>query len=282
MRLFKRKITAYLAMDHKLFKKKYMSLTYLYQLEHYDSPFWAFAIHDGHQVDERLISHFNISEDERLREEDPYTAILAELPFNRFVSGTSRFQLDLNRKQEDAIYLRPEQSWGMHVWRSDLPDDLKSQLYATYDRVYDEINREIERTIDRYGYFLVYDIHSYNMRRNGPETNLDNMANPQINIGTSHNHDKWRKLTDQFIKTLQYGKDGQTYDVRENVKFKGGFLSAYLNDKFGDKGCVFSIEFRKDFMDEWTGEVYPQKLQEYKQLLLHSIETVENYFAYER
>jgi len=147
-------------MDHKLFKKKYMSLTYLYQLERYESPFWAFAIHDGHHVDERLIPHYNISEDERLREEDPYTAILAELPFNRFLSGTSRFQLDLNRKREDAIYLRPEQSWGMHVWRSDLPDDLKSQLYETYDRVYEEINREIERTIDRYGYFLVYDIHS--------------------------------------------------------------------------------------------------------------------------
>ena len=269
-------------MDNKLLKKKYMSLTYLYQFEIHDGPFWAFAIHDGHHVDECITTYFNISEDERLREEDPYTAILAELPFNRFVSGSSRFQLDLNRKKEDALYLTPEQSWGLQVWKTDLPHELKDQLYAIYDNVYEEISQEIQRTIDRYGYFVVYDIHSYNMRREGPEAKLDNMANPQINIGTSHNQGKWRELTDQFITTLRSGMDGQIYDVRENVKFKGGFLSAYLNDKFGDKGCVFSIEFRKDFMDEWTGEVYPQKLQEYKQLLMQSIETVENYFAHER
>ncbi len=120
------------------------------------------------------------------------------------------------------------------------------------------------------------------MRRGGAETGLNNASDPQINIGTQHNHKKWRTLTDQVLEALQTGKDGQVYDVRENVKFKGGFLSAYLNAKFGDKGCIFSIEFRKDFMDEWTGEVYPQKLQEYKQLLLHSIGTLENYFAYER
>ncbi len=72
-----------------------MSLTYRYQFENDDSPFWAFAIHDGHQVDAHLMPYMNIAEEERLREEDPYTAILAELPCNRFVSGTSRFQLDL-------------------------------------------------------------------------------------------------------------------------------------------------------------------------------------------
>ena len=259
-----------------------MSLTYRYQFENNESPFWAFAIHDGHHVDDNILVNFNISEEERLREEDPYTAILAELPFNRFVSGTSRFQLDLNRKREDAIYLKPEQSWGLRVWRAALPQGQINELYAIYDRVYADVCQQIQNTINRYGYFVIYDIHSYNMRREGPKALVNSAADPQINLGTQHNHQKWRNLTDQLLKVLQTGKDGQVYDVRENVKFKGGFLSAYLNNKFGDKGCIFSIEFRKDFMDEWTGEVFPQKLQEYKQLLLQSIETLENYFAYER
>lgn len=259
-----------------------MSLTYLYQFEEYKSPFFAFAIHDGHHIDDRLVSYLCISPAERLREEDPYTAILAELPFNRFVSGTSRFQLDLNRKREEAIYLRPEQSWGIQVWRTELSPEIKNQLYDSYDQLYDRICQQIQTVIDRYGYFVVYDIHSYNAFRDGPQAVIDTEQNPQINIGTGHNHVKWKQLTALFLESLRSGKDGQRYDVRENIKFKGGFLSAYLNEKFGEYGCIFSIEFRKDFMNEWTGEVFPQKLQEYKQLLLQSIDTLESYFTYER
>ena len=259
-----------------------MPLTYHYQFENYTSPFWAFAIHDGHHIDPDLEPYLQISPEDRLREEDPYTAILAELPFNRFICGTSRFQLDLNRNKAGALYLSPEQSWGIQVWQHQLPPQVKDQLYHSYDELYSKIEQQIQKTIDRYGYFVVYDIHSYNARRDGPNTTIDTVNNPQINIGTAHNAEKWEGLTRLLLDTLRTGKDGQVYDVRENVKFKGGFLSAYLNDKFGDKGCIFSIEFRKDFMNEWTGEVFPQKLQEYKQLLMQSIETLESYFAYER
>lgn len=259
-----------------------MPLSYLYQFENCKSPFWAFAIHDGHHMDADLEPFLQISPEDRLREEDPYTAILAELPFNRFVCGTSRFQLDLNRKKDGAVYLTPEQSWGIRVWKSDLPLQLKDQLYESYDLLYHKIAQQIQNTIDRYGYFVIYDIHSYNVLRNGPATFVDKVSNPEINVGTSHNQGKWRELTTLLLDSLKSGKDGQTYDVRENIKFKGGFLSAYLNEKFGDKGCVFSIEFRKDFMNEWTGEVFPQKLQEYKQLLMQSVATLESYFAYER
>lgn len=259
-----------------------MPLTYLYQIDNQESPFWAFAVHDGHHVDPALAPYMAISPQDRLREEDPYTAILAELPCNRFVCGTSRFQIDLNRNKGEALYLRPEQSWGIKVWHNELPSHIKNQIYDIYDNLYKEIELQISETISRFGYFVIFDIHSYNALRDGPTATLDRSSNPQINIGTAHNRDKWRALTNSLLDILKKGKDGQTYDVRENVKFKGGFLSAYLNSKFGDKGCIFSIEFRKDFMNEWTGQVFPQKLQEYKQLLMQTMETLESYFAYEK
>ena len=259
-----------------------MLLTYRYHLEKIKSPFWAFAIHDGHHIDERLLGYLCLDEETRLREEDPYTAILAELPFNRFISATSRFQLDLNRSKQDALYLSPSQTWGLHVWAKDLPKAMIEQLYNNYDHVFRTIDQEIKETIDRHNFFVIYDIHSYNAKREGPQAIIDHQSNPQINIGTLHNHDKWTDLTAQFIRALQKEVDGKpSFDVRENIKFKGGYFSKYINEHYGDKGCVFSIEFRKDFMDEWTGQLYPEKLQEYKQLLLHTIETLENYFAYE-
>ena len=70
-----------------------------------NSAIWSFAIHDGHQIDESVLPFMNLSDDERLREEDPFTELIADLPVNKVVVEHSRFQLDINRKIDDAIYL---------------------------------------------------------------------------------------------------------------------------------------------------------------------------------
>lgn len=44
-------------------------------------------------------------------------------------------------------------------------------------------------------------------------------------------------------------------DVRENVKFFGGHFAKWIYQNFPKKVCVLSIEFKKFFMDEWTGKV---------------------------
>ncbi len=259
-----------------------MLLTYRFHVDKTNSPFWAFAIHDGHHIQKDLLDYLCLDEEARLREEDPYTGILAELPFNRFISATSRFQLDINRCKQGAVYLSPSQAWGLQVWKRDLPKIIVNKLYENHEAIFRIIDSQIQETIEKYGYFVIYDIHSYNAKREGSQAVIDYQNNPQINIGTAHNHSKWTDLTAMLIRILQKEKGGtHSFDVRENIKFKGGYLSKYINERYGDKGCVFSIEFRKDFMNEWTGELYPEKLQEYKQLLLHTVETLENYFAHE-
>src|SRR5690606_39640165 len=54
-------------------------------------------------------------------------------------------------------------------------------------------------------------------------------------------------------------------------------LGRHLNNRFGDTGCVWSIEFRKDFMDEWTGEPYIHRIAACKQLLINTLEHLKNY-----
>src|SRR5690606_22743165 len=121
-----------------------MASLFQYNVNIADSPFWAFAVHDGHQVDSAVEQFILLDEKQRLREEDPYTASMAELPVNQLFVGTSRFQLDVNRKEEDAVYLRPEQAWGLEVWKDTLPSTILQQLYDEHKNFYQHIDRRSE------------------------------------------------------------------------------------------------------------------------------------------
>ena len=52
---------------------------------------------------------------------------------------------------------------------------------------------------------------------------------------------------------------GRQLDVRENIKFRGGQFSHWTHQTFPQSGCALAIEFKKFFMDEWTGK--PDKTQ---------------------
>jgi hypothetical protein len=67
---------------------------------------------------------------------------------------------------------------------------------------------------------------------------------------------RWANLVERFMADLRaYEFLGRSLDVRENVKFFGGHMSRWIHRTFPDRGCVLSIELKKFFMDEWTGEV---------------------------
>jgi len=73
---------------------------------------------------------------------------------------------------------------------------------------------------------------------------------------------RWGSLVDGFLVDLAAAgadRDGPL-DVRENVRFQGGDMAASLHGRFGDRACVLSLEFKKTFMDEWTGEIDPERL----------------------
>ena len=257
---------------------EHMALTHYY-IKKTMSPFWAFAIHDGQHIAPEVKPFQKLTDEERLHEEDPFTAAFAEIPINQFIVGTSRFQLDLNRDLENAIYLRPDQAWGLDVWYDDLPASLIHQLQNEYKRIYTEIEAAIQETIDRNGFFVAYDIHSYNAKREGPDAKIDEQKNPEINLGTASINAKWQPLIQDLMAHFRseelYGKP---IDIRENVKFKGGHLSRHLNQKFGEHGCVLAFEFRKDFMDEWKGIPNLDNVLSGKQLLMNSLTALKTYF----
>ena len=59
---------------------------------------------------------------------------------------------------------------------------------------------------------------------------------------------------DRFLEDLRRFKYGAHHlDVRENIKFKGGYFSRWIHENFPNSVCSVAVEFKKFFMDEWTG-----------------------------
>ncbi|HKY48803.1 MAG TPA: N-formylglutamate amidohydrolase [Acidimicrobiia bacterium] len=219
------------------------------------SPIMATAIHAGHSLRPEIAERIALPEEVRFREEDPYTDLLTEVVPFRVVVDRSRFEIDLNRPRGEAIYAGPDQAWGLEVWT----EPLEPQAVATSLDIYDWFYQEIGQRLDALAAltpFVVLDIHSYNHRRDGADSPpADPIANPDVNIGTgSLDRSHWASLVDRFTDDLGRVLPS-TATVAENVRFKGGYFSQWIDERYAGRGCALALEFKKVFMDEWSGEV---------------------------
>ena len=222
-----------------------------------DSPLIATAVHDGHDLRDEVSAIMKLSERDRLREEDPYTSSWVDVAETQIVALRSRFEVDLNRPRDKAIYVTPEDCWGLDVWNERPSQEIIEKSLEEYDAYYSLIKAIFTETQEKHGKFVLYDIHSYNHRRNGADGEPESAEeNPEVNIGTGTlDRAKWGNLIDRFIADLSaFDFMGRKLDVRENVKFKGGNQVKWLHENFAENGCGLAIEFKKFWMDEWTGQ----------------------------
>jgi hypothetical protein len=59
--------------------------------------------------------------------------------------------------------------------------------------------------------------------------------------------------------------------IAENVRFKGGYFSTWVDDRYVGRGCCLALEFKKTFMDEWTGEADLDKVAAIQSALADTI-----------
>ena len=245
----------------------------IFQFKDPSNPIIVAAVHDGHNIRGELLEYLALGDNSRLREEDPFTGKWLSISKNTITSETSRFEVDLNRPREKAVYLKPEDSWGLKVWKEEIPDDIYKRSLKKYSEFYSQLEKEINLHLTHNKIIVVYDLHSYNFRRNGasqpPE---DDLQNPEINLGTGTlNRERWAPIVDRFIgETRSYNFMGRNLDIRENIKFRGGYFPRWIHENFPSNVCSLSIEFRKFFMDEWTGEPYEDVINEIGKLLKHT------------
>jgi N-formylglutamate amidohydrolase len=215
------------------------------------SPLVTTAIHAGHDLRPEVAELVDLDDATRRREEDPLTDRLV-VAGTRVVAHRSRFEVDLNRPRDRAVYRSPDDSWGLPVWKRPLPAPVIERSRALHDRFYAAMAERFDRLAER-GPFVVFDVHSYNHRREGVPAPAED--NPELNVGTDGlDRDRWAPIVDGFVDEMRaHHVDGHPLDVRENVRFCGGHLSEWVHERYPDSGCVLALEFKKTFMDEWTG-----------------------------
>ncbi|WP_436247898.1 N-formylglutamate amidohydrolase [Mesorhizobium amorphae] len=244
-----------------------------------DSPVIGTAIHSGSDVGRTCQSLMCIPDPDRLREEDPFTEhFIADFP-TQIVVHRSRFQVDLNRVREAAVYRSPDQSWGLNVWREPPAEDIVNESLAFHDAFYGELKRVLADVEKRYGKFVLVDVHSYNHRREGPKAAPASQDGaPDINIGTfSMDRKRWAPIVDAFTDALRGQRlNGEPIDVRENVSFQGkGEQTRFVHANFPETGCAIAVEFKKIFMDEWSGEPDWAAIERLRAMLASTVPVLE-------
>ena len=226
----------------------------------------AAAIHDGHGLRAEIAERMVLAEADRLREEDPFTGQAIRGVPTHFISHLSRFEADLNREPETAVYRTPEQSWGLEVWGAPLEEEVVARSLDYHHRFYAMVAANLDDIAADHPRFVLLDVHSYNHRRDGPDASpMPAEKAPEINIGTfSMPREDWAWLLDPLMQAMHdYDFGGRHLDVRENVAFQGkGELTRFVHQRYPGVGCAIAVEFKKFYMDEWSGEPDPAALDQ--------------------
>lgn len=240
-------------------------------------PVIATAVHAGHDLRPEVARAIRIDDHQRRYEEDPYTERWVGLGDTAVVVHRSRFEVDLNRPRDQAVYPAPAAAWGLDVFGDEPDPSLVERSRRLHDAFYERFGELCERAAAAFGAFVVYDLHSYNHRREGPAGPVGDRAdNPDVNVGTgSLDRDRWGAVVDRFVQVAcQHEITGRPLDVRENVRFTGGYLVDWVHEHFPTAGVGLGIDVKKIHVEEHTGEPVEPVLTEVGRALAATVRPV--------
>nr|WP_238387378.1 GNAT family N-acetyltransferase [Psychrilyobacter piezotolerans] len=216
-------------------------------------PYMGGAIHAGHKLREEIRSKCILSEFERWQEEDPYTdTFIKNFPI-KIIALDSRYEYDLNRDKDSCIY---EDAWGKKVWNTELTEEEKEGSLAKYNEFYSVVEELLKALEFMYEKIYVYDIHSYNHKRDAyAGRNL-----PLFNLGTTElPRDIFSKDIDKFLGLLSKMEiEGHENYTAENDIFKGKGQFLKFITEISSQTITYALEIKKVFCDENSGEHYEE------------------------
>jgi len=229
------------------------------------------AIHAGHRLRPDLTDKCALTEQQRLYEEDPYTnTMIASLPIT-LTGQDSRYEYDLNRALSSCIYTH---AWGKQVWAAPLSKaqrELSRQKHRQFYRVLRALISQLEKM---FGGCVLFDIHSYNHQRIKRETPVFNIGSKQINM------ERWGETVKLYLKTLGDTKltHSRVTTAQNDVFYGLGYLTRQVN-RFHTNCLVLPTEVKKIYLDESSGNPFPQVLSELTTGIKLAITETTAYFS---
>ncbi len=217
-------------------------------------PYVCGAVHDGHQFRKELWENCLHTEYDRWFEEDPCTKEMVKTHPIVIAGCDSRFEYDLNRDPENAIY---DDAWGKQLWKTPLPENQKQKSLQKHANFYKVVHTLIEVLEETFGVVVVYDMHSYNWKRWDREV-------PVINLGTKNidNH-RFGETVENWRQSLSELKlpHGILTTSKINDTFQGnGYFLKYITQHFGYT-LVLATEFKKVYCDELNQVIFPEVVE---------------------
>ncbi len=220
------------------------------KIEHY-APYICAAIHDGHQFRKSLWEKCLHTEYDRWYEEDPCTRQIIQSNPIVIAGSDSRFEYDLNRAPENAIY---EDAWGKQLWKEPLADKEKAKSLEKHQTFYGVVHALVKQIENKYGIALVFDMHSYNWQR-------WDRAVPTWNLGTTNiDAKRFSQLAASWSKKLASIAlpNGIVSTSKINDTFQGnGYFLKYITSHFNNT-LVLATELAKVYCNELDGTIYPE------------------------
>ncbi len=223
----------------------------------WDSPVLALSLHSCNQIREDIREK---AADAALRlwEEDPGTDRFANAFPVAMVVRASRFETDLNRPPELAVYQRPEHCWNIEPYNPPLSHEQLQASLARYREGIAFIDQQVDRAVERFGYCVLLDFHSYNYQRKVQVSRWwEDPRRPVFNLGTGKTDPSFRPVLDALLRAfsgIQW--EGRAVTVGENQAFDGGYIHFREEARHPGKVLVPSIEVKKVFMEERTGRYF--------------------------
>ncbi|NNE54994.1 MAG: DUF1704 domain-containing protein, partial [Flavobacteriales bacterium] len=233
-------------------------------------PYVCTAIHDGSNFRDELKIKTVLSDYERWYEEDPFTGdFISSMPIV-LVGHDSRFEYDLNRAPEEAVY---DTAWGKKVWKRPLTKRERERSQKKHRNYYRVTHALIKKLEELYDGCVVYDMHSYNYKR------WDRPV-PVFNIGTENISDEFEEYVAHWLGELSAIElpGIETKAAIDDVFYGRGYNLKYITDNFS-KTLVLATEVSKIYCDELTGEPYPQVINALKDQMKTAILNNAQLFA---
>ncbi len=227
-------------------------------------PYVCAAVHDGHQFRKELWDNCLHTEYERWYEEDPATKQMIQSHPIVIAGMDSRFEYDLNRPPETAIY---KDAWKRRLWKSSLTNEQRNRSLEKHANFYNVVHTLIEKIESTFSTCIVYDMHSYNWQRWDRKVPTWNLGTSNVdNERFSEEIEAWRQILE---KTPFPNEIESSSKINDTFQGNGYFLK-YITSNFNNT-LVLATEIAKVYCNETEQVVYPEvvsSVEKYLKLVL--------------